>query len=105
MARARPLSGDVKRRCEAKTRPARSAAQPEVGSRLSVKTEPMSTRPRDRLSKVGPWLRHTVLRVDAVPTKKITEPLDLITQGWEGCPLLQASGLVAEQMLFPVAQH
>jgi hypothetical protein len=38
-------------------------------------------------------LCHAVLRVDAVSAEKITESLDLIAQGREGCPLLQASGL------------
>ncbi len=32
-------------------------------------------------------------------TEKITESLDLIAQGREGCPLLQASGFVTEQLL------
>jgi hypothetical protein len=45
------------------------------------------------------------LRVDAVPAEQITESLDLIAQGREGCPLLLASGFVTEQLLFPVAEH
>ena len=36
--------------------------------------------------------------------EKIAEPFDLIAQGREGGPLLQASGLAVEQSLFPVAQ-
>jgi hypothetical protein len=54
---------------------------------------------------LGLWLCRAVLRVDAVPTQKITKSLDLIAQGWEGCPLLQTSGFAAEQLLFPVAKH
>jgi hypothetical protein len=38
-----------------------------------------------------------------VPTEKFTQSLDLIAQGRKGGPLLQASGFVAEQLLFPVA--
>jgi hypothetical protein len=45
------------------------------------------------------------LRVDAVPAEQITESLDLIAQGREGCPLLLASGFVTEQLLFPVPEH
>jgi hypothetical protein len=37
-------SGDVERRCKAKTRPARSCYQPKVGSRSSVKTGLTSDR-------------------------------------------------------------
>ena len=37
--------------------------------------------------------------------EKITEPFDLITQGREGGPLLQASGFVVRQSLFPDAEH
>jgi copper chaperone len=40
-----------------------------------------------------------------MPAEKVTESLDLIAQGREGRPLLQASGFVTEQSLFPVAQH
>ena len=46
-----------------------------------------------------------VLRVDAMTAEKITEPFDLIAQGREGGPLLQASGLAVDQSLFPVAEH
>jgi hypothetical protein len=45
------------------------------------------------------------LRVDAVSAEKITESLDLIAQGREGCPLLLAGGFVTDQLLFPVAKH
>ena len=58
-----------------------------------------------RSAGAGFRLCHAVLRVDAVPTQKITKSLDLIAQGREGCPLLQTSGFVAEQLLFPVAKH
>jgi len=54
---------------------------------------------------LGLRLCHTVLRVDAVPAEQITESLDLIAQGREGCPLLLASGFVTEQLLFPVPEH
>jgi len=60
--------------------------------------------PRDRVSEVGRSvglrLCRAVLRVDAVPTEKIAEPLDLFAQGRQGCPLLLAGGLVAEQLPF-----
>jgi GNAT superfamily N-acetyltransferase len=46
-----------------------------------------------------------VLRIDAMAAEKITESFDLITQGREGGPLLQASGLVVDQPLFPDAEH
>jgi hypothetical protein len=42
-------------------------------------------------------LCRAVLRVDVVLAQKITEPLDLIAQGWEGGPLPLASGLVVQQ--------
>ena len=37
--------------------------------------------------------------------EKLTEPFDLIAQGREGGPFLQASGLVVDQSLFPAAEH
>jgi len=40
-----------------------------------------------------------------MPTQKITKSLDFIAQGREGRPLLQTSGFVTEQLLFPVAKH
>ncbi len=47
--------------------------------------------PRDRVGKLGgtrtPRLCGPVLRVDAVLAEKVTEPLDLIAQGWKVCPL------------------
>ena len=75
---------------------ARMRSQPDAWSAWS--------RWRDR-QDVGLRLCHAVLRVDAVSTEKITESLDLIAQGREGCPLLQVSGFVADQLLFPVAKH
>src|SRR5580692_12410708 len=50
-------------------------------------------------------LCHAVLRVDAMAAEKITEPFDLIAQGREGGPLVQASGLAVDQALFPIAEH
>src|SRR6516164_1816715 len=49
-------------------------------------------------------LCRAVVRVDAMLAQKLTEPLDLIAQGWEGGPLPLAGGPVVLQLPFPVAQ-
>jgi hypothetical protein len=52
--------------------------------------------PRDRVGKPGGTrtarLSGLVLRVDAMLAEKVTEPLNLIAQGWKNCPLLLAGG-------------
>jgi hypothetical protein len=77
---------------------------PSVHCVISAVTGDGWSRWRGR-QDAGLRLCRAVLRVDAVSAEKITESLDLIAQGREGCPLLQASGFVTEQLLFLVAKH
>ena len=53
-------------------------------------------------------LCRAVVRFDAMLAEKTVKVLDLVGQGWQvpdrGCPLLLTGGLLAEQLLFPVAQ-